>query len=94
MKKIDKKEVEHLADLSRLELSEEEKEKMAKDISLILDFVNELQGLDVKKEKPFLFEDQINITRLDKDAKEKKVEKYLQAAPDRERQFFKVPRIL
>jgi aspartyl-tRNA(Asn)/glutamyl-tRNA(Gln) amidotransferase subunit C len=92
--KINKQEIEHLADLSRLQLSEEEKEKMAKEMGSILDFVNDLQELDVEDEKPFLFEDQINITREDKNGKEKKVEQYLRAAPDRERQFFKVPRIL
>jgi len=92
--KINKQEIEHLAELSRLQLSDEEKEKMAKEMGSILDFVNDLQGLDVEDEKPFLFEDQINITREDKNGKEKKVEQYLQAAPERERQFFKVPRIL
>jgi aspartyl-tRNA(Asn)/glutamyl-tRNA(Gln) amidotransferase subunit C len=92
--KISLEEIEHLADLSRLDLSDQEKTKMAKDITEILELVNELQTAGVEKEKPFLFEDQVNITREDENPKDQKEEEFLQAAPDRERQFFKVPRIL
>ena len=104
--KITQAEVNHLADLSRLDLSTDEKAKMAQDIDGILNLVDELQELDLKNEKPFLFEDQVNIVREDgpshhpsclhqaeiKD--EPRQEEFLKAAPDRDSKFFKVPRIL
>jgi len=92
--KITSKEIEHLAQLSRLDLSEKEKAKMTKDLSDILDFVSELKEMKVEKEKPFLFEDQINISREGEKLIDYDSEGYLKQAPKRERQFFKVPRIL
>jgi aspartyl-tRNA(Asn)/glutamyl-tRNA(Gln) amidotransferase subunit C len=92
--KITKEEIEHLAQLSRLDLTEVEKNKMASDAVEILALVDELQKAGVEKEQPFLFEDQVNITRDDNNPKNENEEEFLKAAPDRERQFFKVPRIL
>lgn len=92
--KITKQEIEHLAQLSRLDLSDMEKSKMAEDAAEILELIAGLQKAGVKKEKPFLFEDQINIIREDKNPQNQNEEEFLAAAPDRERQFFKVPRIL
>ncbi|MDD3773758.1 MAG: Asp-tRNA(Asn)/Glu-tRNA(Gln) amidotransferase subunit GatC [Patescibacteria group bacterium] len=92
--KITKEEIEHLADLSRLELTDAEKTKMAKDAVEILALVDDLQKAGVEKEQPFLFEDQVNITREDNNPQDCNEEEFLKQAPDRERQFFKVPRIL
>ncbi len=44
---IDIKIIEHLAKLSRLDLTEEEKNKYQKDISKILEYVEKLQKLNV-----------------------------------------------
>ncbi|MBU1131159.1 Asp-tRNA(Asn)/Glu-tRNA(Gln) amidotransferase subunit GatC [Patescibacteria group bacterium] len=44
---ITKKEIEHLAKLARLELSDTEQEKFSKDISSILQYVNKLQELRI-----------------------------------------------
>lgn len=49
---LTKKEVEHIAILARLGLAEEEKEKFAKQLSSILDYVNQLQEVDTSKIKP------------------------------------------
>ena len=46
---ITEKEVEHIAQLARLELSEKEKTKFQKELSLILDYVAKLNELDVSK---------------------------------------------
>lgn len=48
---ISKQEVEHIARLARLELSHEEFEKMQKDLSTILDYVEMLNKLDVSDVK-------------------------------------------
>jgi len=45
---ITKKEVEHIAKLARLELTEKEIEKMQKDLSEVLDYFNSLKKVDSK----------------------------------------------
>lgn len=44
---VTKKEIEHLAKLARLELTDAEKEKFSKDISSILQYLSKLQELRV-----------------------------------------------
>jgi len=67
-KLINKKTVENLAELSRLDLTDHEKEKLVKDLNSILDYVKELEevstqniNLDfVKKNEKELRPDTIN----------------------------------
>jgi len=67
-KTINKKVVENLAELSRLDLTDNEKEKLVKDLNSILDYVKELeqvptQGINldfVKKNEKKLRSDIIN----------------------------------
>lgn len=67
-KTINKKAVENLAELSRLDLTDHEKEKLVKDLNSILDYVKELEkvptqdiNLDfVKKNEKELRLDAIN----------------------------------
>lgn len=49
---IDKKELEHLAALARLELDPKEEEKLLTDLGAILDHVKELQALDTSNVEP------------------------------------------
>ncbi len=58
---IDPKTLDHLAELARLELQPEEKERLSKDLAGILDHFGELKDLDLQAEsgplgkiKPFL----------------------------------------
>lgn len=44
MAKIDKSDVEHVAKLARIEVSEAEKEEFTQELSGILDYVSELEG--------------------------------------------------
>jgi aspartyl-tRNA(Asn)/glutamyl-tRNA(Gln) amidotransferase subunit C len=49
---ISKSEVEHIADLSRIELTETEIEKFAKEISDVLGYVKQLQEVDTENVEP------------------------------------------
>lgn len=49
---ITKQDVEHIAHLARLGLSEEEKEKFAKQLSSILDYVEQLKEVDTEGVEP------------------------------------------
>lgn len=63
---LTKKEVEHIALLAKLGLTEEEKGKFRKELSAILDYVNKLDEVDVSGVKPMAGgTDLTNITRND-----------------------------
>ena len=52
MELINKKTLDHLAKLARVELRKDEEEKLIKDLSKILDYFNELQELDTSRVAP------------------------------------------
>ena len=91
---ISKEEVEHIAKLARLELSEAENKKMQKDLSAILDYFDLLK----KAPKPGSVEkktENVNVTREDKNLpKDASVaEKLVAAAPDKKDDYIKVKAI-
>lgn len=49
---LTEKEIEHLADLAKLELTGEEKMKLGKELSSILDYVQKLNEVDTSKVEP------------------------------------------
>ena len=88
---IDKSQIEHLAKLAKLDVFEDEKDKYAKQISGILDYLKKLGSVDVSGVEPV---DHItgvkNITRPDEVAQVFSVEKTLAAAPKIQDQQIKV----
>ncbi len=52
MAKLSKKDVEHIAKLSKLKLSEQEKEKFAGQLSNIIEYVEQLDEVDTKGVEP------------------------------------------
>jgi aspartyl-tRNA(Asn)/glutamyl-tRNA(Gln) amidotransferase subunit C len=66
MSEINKKSLEHLADLARLELSEQEEEGFVKDLDKILDYFKELQRVDTDNVESMTGETELkNIVRED-----------------------------
>jgi len=49
---ISEEEVRHIASLARIGLSEEEVGKFSKDLSLVLDWIDELKKVDVENVEP------------------------------------------
>ena len=87
--------VEHVARLARLGLSEEEKKLFAKQLSAILDFADNLQKLDTQDVPPTSHAIPMkNIFREDKVIPCENIEDILANAPEEEEHMFKVPRIL
>ena len=63
---INKKEIKHLAALSRLELTEKEEEKLMHDLAGILDHFKELEAVDTKGVVPLTGGTQmVNVFRED-----------------------------
>lgn len=88
------KDTEHIAKLSRLELSESEKKKFSKELSSILNYIEQLKEVDTDKVEPTAQVTGLtNITREDKvDQTESKKtrEQILENAPMRDGDFVKV----
>ncbi|MHC4069821.1 MAG: Asp-tRNA(Asn)/Glu-tRNA(Gln) amidotransferase subunit GatC [Planctomycetota bacterium] len=93
--RIDKSEVQKVAKLSRLELSETELEEFTSQLSAILDYVAKMNELDTENVEPLAHCLPIsNVFREDKVKESLGTEKALANAPERDNEFFKVPKIL
>lgn len=95
MEAMDKKSIEHLALLARIELSDQEKESLAGEISEILEYVSAISDITAE-EKPKEVSGLYNIMRDDEPNHEPGAytEAILNAAPKREGRFMKVKKIL
>ena len=69
---ITKKEVEHIAGLARIGVSSEELGKLTKDLSSVLDWIDELKKVDISGIEPTA-----HITGLDDITREDKANKFL-----------------
>ena len=93
--KISKQEVEHVARLARLELAEEEKDKLIDQLSNILTYVETLNGLDTKGVEPTSHVLDIkNVMRDDISAPGLPQEQALANAPEKAAGHYKVPKII
>ena len=88
------KDVEHVAKLARLELTEDEKEMYTKQLSDVLKHVDAMNEVDTSDVKPMAHAiDFVNVMREDVPNQEISKEALMSNAPDEENGFFKVPKI-
>ncbi len=93
--KINKREIEHIAVLARLSLSEEEKELFGLQLGGILDYMEQLNGLDTKGIEPTSHVLSIqNVMREDIPGASLPRTEALLNAPSCTEQFFRVPKII
>lgn len=93
--KISKQEVEHVAKLARLELSEQEKEMLTGQLSNILTYVEKLNELDTKDVEPTAHVlDVRNVMRDDAAALSLDQDRALANAPEKAAGHYKVPKII
>ena len=87
--------VEKIADLARLSLKEEEKEKFTQQFNLILDYFEQLNKVDTSNIEPLSHALELcNVFRDDIVEKSLPVDKALQNAPERMDYYFKVPKVI
>ena len=93
--KISKAEVLHMANLSRLKVSEQEQEMFVRQFGQILNYMETLQNVDVKAVEP-LYSPASHSTkaRSDEVHPASNRTKILQNAPGSDEQYFIVPRIV
>ncbi len=99
---INKKQVERIAKLARIKLSQQELKKLQGDLSSILDYFNSIKEVDISKIEPtfhpteYFFKTKLKIMREDI-AESQPVEttnKLIEAAPEKKKRHIKVKSIL
>ena len=92
---ISREEVEQVARLARLHLSDDELERMREQLDAILAYVDKLRELDVEGVEPTSHAvPMVNVMRDDEVAPSLPQDTALANAPDRAGEFFRVPRII
>lgn len=92
---ITRKDVEYVARLARLKLSEEEIEKYSQQLAKILEYINKLNELDTSKTPPtYHVLPLTNVFRDDKVRPSLAKEEILSNAPESEEGYFKVKRVI
>lgn len=96
METIDRKTVQHVALLSRLYLSDEELLLYSRQLASILSYINKLNQLDVKDTQPtsHVLQSLVNVDRPDVPKRSLDVDEVLANAPEREGDFFKIPKVI
>src|SRR3712207_9402282 len=92
---IDRETVDHVARLARLALSDEERERMSEELSVILAHVEKIQALELDALEPTAHAVALeNVMRPDEVTPSLSQDEALANAPEREDDRFKVPRIV
>jgi aspartyl-tRNA(Asn)/glutamyl-tRNA(Gln) amidotransferase subunit C len=93
--KITKEEVRHVADLARLKFDENEEQLLTSQLNSILDYMEQLGKVDTTQIEPtFHAVARKNVFREDSVAPSFPQGLSLSNAPDRDRGFFRVPKII
>jgi aspartyl-tRNA(Asn)/glutamyl-tRNA(Gln) amidotransferase subunit C len=94
---ITKQEIQHIAKLARLKLTQDEIEKYQKELSKILDYIEKLKEVDVSNVKATFHPLKIkNVVREDSISKKDldEIKKLIELMPERKGGYLKVKKIL
>jgi aspartyl-tRNA(Asn)/glutamyl-tRNA(Gln) amidotransferase subunit C len=92
---IDKQLISRLELLARLELSDEEREAIRRDLNEILDMVEKLQRIDTTGIDPLVYLNlDVNQWRADEVRDQLPRERALRNAPQEDGSYFKVPKVI
>ena len=92
---MDKETVATISYLSRLAFDKENEEKITKDLENIIDFVDQLDGVDTSDIEPLKSPlEKIAKTRADQITAKNRKEQFLKNAPDANEDYFLVPRVV
>jgi aspartyl-tRNA(Asn)/glutamyl-tRNA(Gln) amidotransferase subunit C len=89
---IDRQQVLHVARLARLRLTEDEVERMSRELSTILDHIEKIEELELDEVEPTSHVVQVeNVLRADEPRPSWPRERVLEGAPDVAQGGFRVP---
>jgi len=93
--KLDAETLAKIAHLSRLEIEEKETDKMLRDMSNMLTFVEKLNEVNTDGVEPLTtMSHEINAMREDVVKQDLSHQEVLQNAPKKDAEFFRVPKVL
>lgn len=93
--KISKKDIEHVAELARIYISDEEKVSLEGELSSIIDFADKLSELDTTGIEPAAHAIHVqNVFRNDEVVPSYKRDELIENAPEKQAGCFAVPRIV
>ncbi len=94
-KTIDADLVRHIGKLSRIELTDEQVERFSRQLAGILEYFDKLQELDTSNVEPMAHTVELNnVFAEDEPGESLAPDEALANAPDRDGDFFKVPKVL
>jgi len=92
---LSKKEVEHIAWLAHIELSDKEKPLFTEQFNEILDYFKKIDEVDTEGVEPtYHVLDLENVSRTDETSPSLPIEEALKNAPKKDGKFIKAPRIV
>ena len=93
--KINKKLVDKVARLAKLEFDEAAKEKMVSDMNKMISFIDKLEEIDTESIEPLVYmSEETNVLRADEVGEHSAKEDALKNAPQKDSDYFKVPKVL
>ncbi len=93
--KITSEEVRHVATLARLDLAQDEQERLAGELDRILEYMDKLNELDTDGVEPLSHAvDVVNVLRPDRVVNQPRTDALLRNAPARDDDFLRVPKII
>lgn len=93
--KINRELLDKIAHLSRLEFDEKDAEKMMQDMTEIVDWVEKLREVDTEGVEPLTtMSHEVNALRDDEVTEHLNHERALLSAPDKDDEYFRVPKVL
>ena len=92
---ITDKTVDEIAHLARLQFEGAEKEAIKSDLNRIIGFMEKLNALDTEGVEPLVYmTEEVNVLREDKMETTISHQQALKNAPDRDSDYFRVPKVL
>lgn len=92
---IDEKLISRLENLARLELSNNERQRIMRDLNEILKMVSKLEELDTKDVEPLIYvNEESESLREDEVKHQVPHSEALKNAPDKDEHHFKVPKVI
>lgn len=93
---VTKKDVYYVANLARLQLSDEEAEGLQKDMNKILGYIETLNELDTSDVEPLDHVTEVTATSFREDEAKEPLshEDALKNAPDADSDYFRVPKVI
>lgn len=93
---VTKDDVQYVANLARLQLTDEEAEGLKEDMNEILGYIDQLNELDTSDVKPLEHVTEITASKFREDQAKEPLshEDALKNAPDADSDYFRVPRVI